>query len=290
MSKGKRDRRQAARELVAKQKAAERRHKRMIVAGSAVGVVIVAVAILGAVKLTAPATKKATTVSTAPASATLVDAVTAVPTSVLDQVGKGSVGTLPQPTSGQTLLKDGDGKPIVFYMGAEFCPYCAAERWPMIVALSRFGSFSNLATTSSSSTDTFPNTPTFTLHGAGYTSQYIDFQSKEVQSASGVPLETLTADQQSLVNQFGQGGSFPFVDFANQSTVSGASYSAGLLAGKTQDQVAAALHDPTTDVAAAILGTANAFTAEICQLTGGQPGNVCSSDAAAAYGSTTGQS
>ena len=290
MSKGKRDRRQAARELVARQKAAQRRQKRMIVAGAAVGVVILAVGILIAVKLTAPAAKKAATVSTAAASASLVDAVTGVPPSVLDQVGKGSVDTLPRSMSGQPRLKDGDGKPIVFYMGAEYCPFCAAERWPMIVALSRFGSFSNLGTTSSSATDTFPNTPTFTFHGAGYTSQYVDFQPKEIQSDAGVPLETMTADQQSLVKQFDQNGSFPFVDFANQNIISGASYSAGLLAGKTQDQVAAALHDPTTDVAAAILGTANAFTAEICRLTGGQPGNVCTSAAAAAYASTSGQS
>ena len=40
MSKGKRDARQAARELAAKQRRAEQRRKRMIAAGSAVGVVV----------------------------------------------------------------------------------------------------------------------------------------------------------------------------------------------------------------------------------------------------------
>jgi Domain of unknown function (DUF929) len=37
------------------------------------------------------------------------------------------------------------GKPEVLYTGAGFCPYCAAVRWPLIVALSRFGTFSGLA-------------------------------------------------------------------------------------------------------------------------------------------------
>ena len=191
MSKGKKDARQAARELAAAQRRAEQRRKRLIAAGSAVGVVVLVIAILVAVKLTSP-TKKSTSVASTTASTSLVDAVTGVPPATLDKVGKGAVDTPPQATSGQPVLKGSDGKPIVFYMGAEYCPFCAAERWPMIVALSRFGTFQNLSTTSSSSTDTYPNTPTFTFHGSTYSSKYIDFQPKEIQSDAGVPLETLT--------------------------------------------------------------------------------------------------
>jgi hypothetical protein len=57
----------------------------------------------------------------------------------------------------------------------------------------------------------------------------------------------------------------------------------------TQQQVADALKNPNSDVAKAILGTANVFTNEICKLTNGQPGNVCSTTAATAYGPTGGQ-
>jgi hypothetical protein len=32
----------------------------------------------------------------------------------------------------------------VFFYGAEFAPYAGAERWPVVVALSRFGSFEQL--------------------------------------------------------------------------------------------------------------------------------------------------
>jgi len=32
----------------------------------------------------------------------------------------------------------------VVYIGAEYCPYCAVERWPLIVALNRFGTLTNL--------------------------------------------------------------------------------------------------------------------------------------------------
>ena len=63
---------------------------------------------------------------------------------------------------------------FILFVGAEFCPYCAAQRWPLIIALSRFGTFSGLQTTTSSSSIEYPNTITFTFRSATFTSQYID--------------------------------------------------------------------------------------------------------------------
>ena len=65
----------------------------------------------------------------------------AVPASVLAQVGIGA--SSPQalkPVTGPALTSG--GKPEMLYIGAEWCPYCAAERWAMAVALRRFGTFS----------------------------------------------------------------------------------------------------------------------------------------------------
>ncbi len=50
-------------------------------------------------------------------------------------------------------------KPQVAYIGAEYCPFCASERWPMVIALSRLGTFSGLGLTTSSATDVFPEHP-----------------------------------------------------------------------------------------------------------------------------------
>jgi len=33
---------------------------------------------------------------------------------------------------------------VVSYVGGEYCPYCAIQRWALLVALSKFGSFTNL--------------------------------------------------------------------------------------------------------------------------------------------------
>ena len=56
-----------------------------------------------------------------------------------------------------------NNKPEILYIGAEYCPFCAAQRWSMIIALSRFGTFSNLHFMTSSASDYSPSTPTFTF-------------------------------------------------------------------------------------------------------------------------------
>ena len=63
-----------------------------------------------------------------------------VPAATFNAVGAGTATGL-KATSGQPELTL-DGKPEVLYMGGEYCPYCAAERWAMAAALSRFGTLS----------------------------------------------------------------------------------------------------------------------------------------------------
>jgi thiol-disulfide isomerase/thioredoxin len=280
----------AAREALAAQQEAERveaaaRRRRQLAAGWFVGVLVLILVVLVVVKLTAGAGKAG---PTAPAAASVVAQVTGVPASVFDTVGRGSVGTAPKATSGQDVLAD-NGKPIVFYMGAEFCPYCAAERWPLIIALSRFGTFTGLHTTSSAAGDAYPSTPTFSLYGTTYTSQYVELQSKEIMSDANVKLETLTPAQQDIVTALdppdkGESGNpFPFISFGNQAVVVGSSYDPASLHGLTQAKVAATLSNPKSSLTKQIIGTANAFTAQICSLTQDQPSSVCSTKGAKAY-------
>lgn len=206
----------------------------------------------------------------------VVATITSLPASELDSVGKGSANNVIKPVSGTSLTGPG-GHPEVFYLGAEYCPYCAAERWPMIIALSRFGTFSGLKTTTSSSSDVYPNTPTFTFHGATYTSQYIDFVSVETTDRDRNPLESLTPAQQALVNQYDTSGSIPFVDLGNRYAFSGATYLPDVLSGLSWQAVADALQQPDSPQAKAILGSANLITAAVCKLTADQPASVCAS-------------
>jgi thiol-disulfide isomerase/thioredoxin len=209
------------------------------------------------------------------ADATVVKQVTTVDPSVLTTVGTGQTQAKPTKLSGGSALNGPNGKPEVFYYGAEYCPYCAAERWPMIVALSRFGTFSDLSQITSSSTDVYPSTHTFSFYHSSYTSQYIDFVPLEVESYQGVSLETPSADEQQLINQYNPNGSFPFIDIANQYSIVGATYDPQVLSNLTWQQIASALSNAQSPVAQGILGTANYLTAAICAATGQQPASVC---------------
>jgi hypothetical protein len=203
---------------------------------------------------------------------------TSVPASTLAAVGAGSVTTPPKAVTGSPLTSG--GKPETLYIGAEYCPYCAFERWGMVVALSRFGTFSGLHTVHSSSTDVYPNTPTFTFYGSSYTSKYVTFtpveETTNIPQGNGyTPLQSPTAAQQALMAQYNPSGSIPFVDFGNKYTIVGASASPQVLAGKSWAAIASSLHDPASPIAQAVLGTANYMTAALCKMTNDQPATVC---------------
>ena len=206
---------------------------------------------------------------------TVLIEITSLPQSEFDSIGQGSANNLIKPAGG-TGLVGATGKPEVFYEGAEYCPYCAAERWAMIVALSRFGTFSGLQTTTSSSTDIYANTVTFTFRSATYTSQYIDFRAVETSDRNQQPLQTPTSAEQSLVSKYDSGGTIPFLDFGNRYASTGAMYSPDLLGGMRWPDVALAVQNSDSTQAKAIVGAANLITAAICKLTGDQPAAVCS--------------
>src|SRR5580700_3456801 len=143
------------REKIAAQRAAERRsekRRRILLASGSVVVVLAVVLVFVIVKLNGgkPSNSGVSNGPTGSALSAVVDKVTSVPASALDTVGNGGGAVTGKPTTISGSALTSSGKPEMFYMGAEYCPYCAAERWAMIVALSRFGTFSGLSTVHSS--------------------------------------------------------------------------------------------------------------------------------------------
>ena len=184
-----------------------------------------------------------------------------------------------------TPLEQG-GKPLVVYIGAEYCPFCAAERWPLVAALSRFGTFTDLGSTHSATNDVYPNTPTFSFKDAKYASKYLALQTVELYGNRPVdgkypPLQRPTAQQNALIQKYDPKGTIPFI-YLGKYLQTDASYNPQILAGMSMQQVAHAMRDTNTDQSIAILGTANQITAALCAQTGGRPGNVCSTPAVTA--------
>ncbi|MBV9384575.1 MAG: DUF929 family protein [Streptosporangiaceae bacterium] len=285
------------RERIAAQRAAARRReqrRRILIASTAIVAVVAVVVVLVVIKTTSKngTVAQAGNGPTGAALTSLTNQVTGVPASVLGQVGGGSIGGGGfSKVSGPPLTAG--GKPEMLYIGAEYCPYCAAERWAMIVALSRFGTFSGLTTTHSSSSDAYANTPTWTFYGSSYSSKYVAFSSVEEtknyrqgnstsQNVQYVPLQTPTAEQQALITKYdpgtgGQGGSIPFIDIGNKYVEIGNLQPFGPqdLQGKTWSQVAAAMNQPSSAIAKGVDGSANYLTAALCKLTGNQPASAC---------------
>ena len=293
------------RQKIAAQRAAARHaqtRNRLLLAGGAI-IAVIAVAIGLVLVRPGSSTATKTPPSDGPTGTALANTVrdlTTVPAGVLNAVGAGSLvsGDIGSPTavgggyltpvSGSPLTKE--GKPEVQYVGADFCPYCAALRWPLIVALSRFGTFSGLTparsgiTTGSGQAEPYPATATWTFHGSSYTSRYLSFSPVETNTsvpdpASGgyTALETPTAAQQQTMARYDPDGGIPFVNIGNRyiqlSTL--APYGPEDLQGKTWTQITAALRDPSSALGRQINASANYITAAICKITGNQPATAC---------------
>jgi hypothetical protein len=275
---------------------AEQRKRIYIAGGSILAVVIVVLAFV-LIKANSNSSGSSSNGPTGAALTTLTGQVTGVPVTTQDKVGAGSItstnfipgseiSTVSASGSSYFATVNGSpltsgGKPEVLYVGAEYCPFCAAQRWAIIVSLSRFGTFSGLTTIHSSSTDIDPNTPTFTFYGAKYTSKYIAFTPVEETTVTETPLQNPTSAQQALVAKYDPGTSsgspIPFIDVGNKYVEVGNlnAYGPTVLAGKSWSQVAAALSQPSSTIAKGILGSANYMTAGICTLTNNQPASAC---------------
>jgi hypothetical protein len=271
---------------------ANRVRSRLLIAGAAAAVVVVAaVAVLVGIKPGASPGGVAAG-SPNPALTQLITQVTGVPVSVSQAAGDGGgqVAAMPARVTAAGSPLVANGRPEVFYVGTEYCPYCATQSWAMIVALSRFGTFSGLSAIRSARYEFYPSLSTWTFYGSAYSSKYLAFVPVETRSnvlisrtgnpesmSSYTRLQKLTAAQQAIFDKYDTLKSVPFLDFGNKYVLVGSSYSPTVLEGRAWSQIAAALRNPRGTIGRAILGTANYITAAICALTGDQPASACPS-------------
>lgn len=266
------------------------RNRLLIAAAAAAVVVIAAVAVLVGVKPGATTPGGVAAGHGNPALARLIAQVTGVPVGTSDAAGSGGsqhvVG--PERVTGTNTPLVAGGKPEVLFVGAEFCPYCATESWAMIIALSRFGTFTGLSTIRSDRYGIYPPLATWTFYGSALTSNYLAFVSVETRSnvlisrtdnpqatSSYTRLQKLTTAQQAIFTKYDTLKSVPFLDIGNKYVLVGSSFEPGVLEHQTWSQIAAALRNPRSPVGQAILGTANYITTAICALTGDQPATAC---------------
>ncbi len=265
----------------------------------ALGLIIVVIVVLGALlalRHNKTQTNTAAVETYTPAPPGILDPLTHIPLSTMNSAGAtGAASTPPigplaplSATAAHTLWtapgKDGTLRPVVFFYGAEFAPYAAAERWPVIVALSRFGTFGPVGLMQSSTSVAFPNTSTFTFWHTTYSSKWINLETVERYSslnptgARYTTLEVPSIRQATSVSTYDPTGStFPLLDVANRYVLVGSSFSPSILSGLSQSQIVGDLAIATSPITQSIAASANQITAAICSVTNQQPSDVCHS-------------
>jgi hypothetical protein len=250
------------------------------------GVVVVLVVVLLVVLLLPPGNGLQSVSSPTKVPASVLSAVTDPGLHAFATVGEGGQEGELSRLTGTKPLTDSAGKTEVIYVGGEFCPYCAGERWSMIMALSRFGTFTGLKEMSSSSTDTDPSTSTFTFVDNTYTSQTVDFMPVEEEDQNQNPLQTPSAsveqifttyDQQPYSDSAAGEPGFPFLDIGGDYVLYQTGFDPAMLQGLSWKQIATDLGNLKSPVTLAIVGNANFLSAAICLADSNQPSSVCAS-------------
>ncbi|MGH2442012.1 MAG: DUF929 family protein [Chloroflexota bacterium] len=164
------------------------------------------------------------------------------------------------------------GKLELLFIGAQYCPHCAGQRWPIVKALDQFGTFSNL--TASSNDD--GTIPTFDLLHAGYTSKYVYFDHKDVEDRHHNSLQTLNNSEQTLFNQYDASGGIPLVTVGGYAIV-GDGYTLSDVQGHSFKTVQHALQagNAGQPFVTDINGETNTLTALICHADGMLPASTC---------------
>lgn len=206
-------------------------------------------------------------------SDSLYENLTTVSDTTLATVGSSvSLNTHPTAVSAAPLNLTVNGKvlPEVLYIGAEFCPNCAAERWSMVIALSKFGTFSNIEYWQSSEDGIY----TLTFANATYSSPYIAFVPIENENNNHVIVNQTTPQENLLWNQY-NGESYPFIDIGGKYVITEAQYLYTYIGSKNWTQIGSQLNNSSNSLTQLIDGAANNLIAAICKVDGGSPSSVC---------------
>jgi hypothetical protein len=253
--------------------------RNLLALGSVVGVVIIVVAFI----FYSQQRNKVTAVGIGDAAPqSVLSALSGVSNTTAAAVGTGGIADGFEGTPPGTPLLTSKGLPEVVYVGAEYCPYCAAERWSTIIALDKFGSFKGLTLMKSSPSDSFPNTSTFSFKGATYTSKHLVFSATETQDRNQAQLDTPPTEAIQSFSTYdtapytNQPGGIPFISYGDQYVTTSGPYQPTMLANLSWQQIASQLNNPNSASTKAIVGTANYQTAMICKLTNNQPASACS--------------
>ncbi len=175
-------------------------------------------------------------------------------------------------------LKRPGGKSLVYFMGAGFCPFCAAERWAVVKALERFGKWDGLMEDKSAGHDEkYLNVPTFNLARAKFESDAVEFMGKETADRDFEPLQELDEKDYEILDMYNPDQMIPFLLVDGQYMQVGAGFTPEMIHEMSHDAVRAELDNPNSATGKAMRAEIDNITALLCKSTGGK-GSACDID------------
>jgi hypothetical protein len=212
--------------------------------------------------------------------------VSALIASARAQLGRGQV-TPPQKLPPAAPKLSRGGRPEIMFICAEYWSRCAAERWALVMALSKFGTFTTLKGTTSSAAGVSPKTPTFSFYGATYSSKYLTLVTDELETNTDVGegeyplLQPPTIQEMTIMNAWDRAPyttiktSLPFAYIGGKFLITTAQYDASAISQMSFQAAASIMSSGTGPVSRHAEAAAGYLVADFCALTRDQPARVC---------------
>jgi hypothetical protein len=203
------------------------------------------------------------------------------------QLGRGQVAPPEKLPPAAPVLNSG-GRPEIMFICAEYWYRCAAERWALVMALSKFGTFTTLKGTTSAATGASPKTPTFSFYGATYSSTYLTLVTDELETNTDVGggeyplLQPPTTQEMTMMNAWDGPPytattlSLPFAYIGGRFLLTTTQYDASAISQMSFQAAASTMSSGTSAVSRHAEAAAGYLVADICALTRDQPARVCS--------------
>jgi hypothetical protein len=153
-------------------------------------------------------------------------------------------------------------KVLVYYLGAGFCPWCAAERWSIIEALKNFGTWEGLKQDRSAErNEPYLNLPTYNFSGASLKSEHVEFIGKEFQDRNFHDLDKFDDEDNAIIDNYNLQGLIPFIFIGGRYGRIGSGPKPEQFVGMDHDCINKQLKDGSSDLARAIREEANYIAA-----------------------------
>ena len=213
--------------------------------------------------------------------------VSALIASAQAQLGRGQV-TAPEKLPAAAPPLSSGGRPEIMFICAEYWSKCAAERWALVMALSKFGVFTTLKGTTSSATAASPKIPTFSFYGATYSSRYLTLVTDELETNTDVGggeyplLQPPTIQEMTMMKAWDRAPytatplSLPFAYMGGTFLLTTAQYDASAISQMSFQAAARIMSSGTDPVSRHAEAAAGYLVADFCALTRGQPARACS--------------